>query len=105
MKRNGRKDRDDLGEHHTRKQVAPVTSLGLSWFPHPSDSSSLLLSKCFVDLELMVGLKLWRGSPLPCFQLAKSMSRCCSPAAQEMLEEMLVIDETCLCVADRRFVR
>lgn len=58
MKRNGRKDRDELGEHQARKQVAPVLGLGLSWFPHPSDSSSRLLPKRVVDLELMVGLKL-----------------------------------------------
>lgn len=57
MKRNGRKNRDDLAEHQARKQVAPVTGLGLSWFPHPSDSSFLLVSTCFVDLEVVVGLK------------------------------------------------
>lgn len=32
-------------------------------------------------------------------------SHCCSPAAQEMLEEMLVRDKTCPCVAGRRFVK
>jgi len=39
------------------------------------------------------------------FQLARSTSPCCSPGAQEMLEEMPVMNETCLCVAGRRFVK
>lgn len=58
MKRNDKKDRDDLGEYQARKQVAPAAGLGLSWRPHPSTSSSLLPSKCSVSLELMVRLKL-----------------------------------------------